>query len=140
MAMLAGTVVLALSDAVPALYRRVAGHLPAGLRHAPPLSFSSPWGCHFVAFAAITLLAVMATRRWRTRIAAAAALMGCGWTIELAQRAFTSQRSFELIDLAADARGVAVGFTAAVCLLTLRSRIRPVPVELCCCRTEIVGD
>jgi VanZ family protein len=125
--LLGATVVLALNDAVPALYRRLAAHLPDGVRRAPLFSFSSPWGWHFLAFAAITLLAVLATRGWRGRIVVAAALLGCGWGIELMQRMYTSRRSYEVVDLAADARGVAVGFTAAVCLLTLRPRIRPIP-------------
>lgn len=115
---------LSLSDAVPPTAHRLAGHLPDGVRSLPLLSFSSAWGLHFVAFSVVTFLAAQAVRTLWARFGIAGVLMLTGWGIELAQQQFSHARSYEDVDLLADARGIALGLTAAVCLLTLRSRNR----------------
>lgn len=122
---LAVVVLLSLSDSVPHYYAQLATHLPPDVRRSPLLSFSSPWGLHFVAFTVLSFLATQAARSWRARFGLAAGLMACGWAIEVGQAAFSSIRSYQGIDLMADARGIVVGFTAAVCLVTLRSQFRP---------------
>lgn len=127
MAVLAATALvvligLSLSDAVPPTAQRLAGHLPERVRSWPLLSFSSGWGLHFVAFSGVTFLAVQAVRTLWARFSVAGVLMLTGWGIELAQQQFSQARSYEDVDLLANTRGIALGLTAAVCLLTLRSR------------------
>lgn len=114
-------VVLGLSDAVPGEYRSVMRHAPPGVRQLPLLSFSSVWGLHFVAFALLTFLAVLAVRRWSARVAVTLAMVVFGWLLELGQDRLSTIRAYQAIDLEADVRGIVVGFTAAACLLTLRS-------------------
>lgn len=126
----AAVVVLGLSDAVPGGYRRLMGHVPLGVRRLPMLSFSSVWGLHFVAFGLLTFLAVLALRRWSSRIGAAVGLFAFGWLLEVGQERLSSVRAYQAVDLEADVRGIALGFTAAACLLTLRSwlALRPARV------------
>lgn len=124
-----GLIGLSMSDAVPGLARRTLAHLPPAVRRLPFLSFSSGWGLHFVGFSVLTFLAVCSVRRLWVRFGVAGLLMVTGWGIEVAQSRYSAARSYQDVDLLADARGIALGFTAAVCLLTLRSRNRrPAPV------------
>ncbi len=124
--------VLGLSDAVPGGYRRLMANAPRSVRRLPLLSFSSVWGLHFVAFALLTFLSVLALRRWSTRMGAAATLLVFGWLLEVGQERFSTVRAYQAIDLEADVRGIVVGFTAAACLLTLRSwfPLRPARVPV----------
>ncbi len=125
-----GVLALGLSDAVPGGYRRLMQHAPLGVRRLPLLSFSSVWGLHFVAFGLLTFLVVLALRRWSSRVGAAAGLLAFGWLLEVGQERLSTVRAYQTVDLEADVRGIVVAFTAAACLLTLRSclALRPARV------------
>jgi hypothetical protein len=116
---LAVLVAASLSDRAPFLLRRARARLPV----LPDVATSttSSWGLHFFGWIAVTFFAVQVARRWRWRFVIAGALLAFGWLIEVLQNAMTQIRSYEIVDLAANLRGVVVGFTAAACYLTLRS-------------------
>jgi VanZ family protein len=117
-ALMALLVAASLSDRVPILLKRARTRLPL-----PDIatSTSSGWGVHFFGWIVVTFFAVQVARRWRWRFVITAALLAFGWLIEILQNTFTQIRHYEIVDLTANLRGVAVGFTAAACYLTLRS-------------------
>lgn len=110
-----------LADSVPGTFRRILVLLPFTLP-TPLRDFSSAWGVHFVAWAVLTFVTVPFARRWTDRMAIAVAALAFGVLLEIGQERLSTVRAAQAVDLDANLRGVVVGFTAAACLVTLRSR------------------
>lgn len=83
---------------------------------------SSDKAAHMGAYAALGTLAVLSVSRWRG-VAAWLGVVTFGLLLEIAQ-ALTGYRSFEWLDLVADAVGTGVGVMVGVGALTLLKGIR----------------
>jgi len=70
---------------------------------------------HFIAYGSLMFWFCQLYRSTRTRVAHAAAFIAMGIAIEFLQRA-TGYRSFEVMDMVADAIGVLLGWAAALAL------------------------
>jgi VanZ family protein len=70
---------------------------------------------HFIAYGGLMFWFCQLYRGARTRLAYAAGFIAMGIAIEFLQRA-TGYRSFEVMDMVADAIGVALGWAAALAL------------------------
>jgi len=70
---------------------------------------------HFIAYGGLMFWFCLLYRHARTRLAYAAGFIAMGIAIEFLQRA-TGYRSFEVLDMVADAIGVLLGWAAALAL------------------------
>ena len=73
---------------------------------------------HFIAYGSLMFWFCQLYRNARTRVAYAAGFIAMGIAIEFVQGA-TGYRSFEVMDMVADAMGVLLGWAAALALLRL---------------------